>query len=348
MYIISNRMNNQLKLYLMKFEKFLFLGILITTLFSTYQAVSAEEKFVTIPFGAYNPELNTPAENWFSPPTLSVEVGDTVTWVNDDKEAHTITSGTGTGRFGWMSGQKFGEPTGFFDSERFMPDQNWSFTFDKQGTFLYFCKIHPWMEGVVSVEVLIPDYPHDWTGKKVDMPLLLNTADGAIEVNFSWDPKVIKTYEKAQFIFRFYDGVTDIPLSNIKYDFIIIQNGEEIFRSDGVSGAGGDYRNFIFKEAGPVIIKFKNIVASSLTGRSPTFTVDDSSARLVDFTTIVYENTEGKVTDEVVIQPAKRVEFAYEIAVLIIIVPAILLGAIILYSRHKPKTELEIKKSTPI
>jgi len=55
--------------------------------------VHAEQKTVVIPFGAYNPELNTPAEVWFDPPTLSIKVGDPVSWINDDREGHTVTSG---------------------------------------------------------------------------------------------------------------------------------------------------------------------------------------------------------------------------------------------------------------
>jgi len=65
--------------------------------------VFAEEFSVSIPFGAFNPELNTPAEVWYDPPTISVQVDDTITWSNDDREGHTVTSGVGSGRFGWMS-----------------------------------------------------------------------------------------------------------------------------------------------------------------------------------------------------------------------------------------------------
>jgi len=59
--------------------------------------VHAEQKTVVIPFGAYNPELNTPAEVWFDPSTISIKVGDSVSWINDDREGHTVTSGQGSG-----------------------------------------------------------------------------------------------------------------------------------------------------------------------------------------------------------------------------------------------------------
>ena len=38
----------------------------------------AEEFKVSIPFGAYDPTFETPAENWYEPPVISIKEGDTV------------------------------------------------------------------------------------------------------------------------------------------------------------------------------------------------------------------------------------------------------------------------------
>ncbi len=111
----------------------------------------AEDYVVDIPFGAYNPELNTPAEVWYDPPQMFVTVGDTITWYNDDREGHTVTSGDSSGRFGWMDNKDLGKPDGIFDSGRFMPNDSWTHTFENAGTFSYFCTFHPWMTGIVSV-----------------------------------------------------------------------------------------------------------------------------------------------------------------------------------------------------
>ena len=81
---------------------FLILFSIFVILASTSMAY-AEDYVVDIPFGAYNPELNTPTEVWYDPPVINVKVGDTITWLNDDKEGHTVTSGQSAGRFGWMS-----------------------------------------------------------------------------------------------------------------------------------------------------------------------------------------------------------------------------------------------------
>lgn len=196
----------------------------------------AEDYVVDIPFGAYNPELNTPTEVWYDPPQMFVTVGDTITWYNDDREGHTVTSGQSAGRFGWMSEKqgKFGEPDEIFDSGRFMPGKSWAYKFEESGTFSYFCIIHPWMEGIVNVKQAIPDYPHDADGKKIEMfPAIQYTPDKLIEFDITWEPNVIKTFEKTKFIYQTYDGLTNSNLDKMKYDIIITQNGKILFRDSG-------------------------------------------------------------------------------------------------------------------
>lgn len=70
----------------------------------------------------------------FSPRTITVHVGDTVTWTNSDAQAHTATSGSA-----WSTGD-----IGNGDSA--------SITFRTAGTFAYICAIHPQMTGTVTVQ----------------------------------------------------------------------------------------------------------------------------------------------------------------------------------------------------
>lgn len=311
----------------------------IIGMFILLPIVYAEDYVIDIPFGAYNPELNTPTEVWFDPPQIFVRVGDTITWYNDDREGHTITSGEGSGRFGWMR-DNFGTPDDYFDSDRFLPGESWSYKFEKSGTFSYFCTIHPWMEGIVIVENEIPDYPHDATGKKLDFPLLQYTPDQNIEVNLTWDPPVIKTHEKIQFVYQFYDPQTNSNLAKMKYNFIIFQNGKEIFRDEGVNQIGGDYRNFVFSNSGSIIIRIEGIHSSSLIAED-SVTVSGNFEniwqRTVDFTTAVYDNPEKTSHDAYHVKPAQRLETYYELMMLIIFIPAILFVGVIIWLKKKPK-----------
>jgi plastocyanin len=83
----------------------------------------------------------------FTPQKITVKVGDTVTWTNNDSVPHTVTSAT--------SLDTSATTTSEFDSGQFGPGQTFSFTFTKAGTFFYVCTIHrsqPAMHGEVIVQ----------------------------------------------------------------------------------------------------------------------------------------------------------------------------------------------------
>jgi len=80
--------------------------------------------------------------NCFVPSTVTVEVGETVTWDNTDgSAAHTATAGTAADG-----------PSGVWDSSLIMMGQSYSYTADTAGSFDYFCMVHPWMIGNLTVE----------------------------------------------------------------------------------------------------------------------------------------------------------------------------------------------------
>ena len=71
----------------------------------------------------------------FAPTSLTVPVGSTVTWTNQDDEPHTVVS-----------------DTGLFRSAAMDTKESFSFRFDKPGTYHYACSIHPRMVGTVVVQ----------------------------------------------------------------------------------------------------------------------------------------------------------------------------------------------------
>ncbi|MFF7211666.1 cupredoxin family copper-binding protein [Streptomyces sp. NPDC008238] len=72
----------------------------------------------------------------FSPATLKVKVGTTVTWTNQDTDAHTVTS-AGAG--------------GPLQSAALATHGTYRYTFTKPGTYAYLCTIHPFMTATVEV-----------------------------------------------------------------------------------------------------------------------------------------------------------------------------------------------------
>ncbi len=73
----------------------------------------------------------------FSPATLTVKAGTTVTWTNNDGTQHTVTPDAGA-------------PAGF-GSGGLSPGTSYSFTFTSPGTYPYHCSIHTSMKGTVIV-----------------------------------------------------------------------------------------------------------------------------------------------------------------------------------------------------
>jgi plastocyanin len=72
----------------------------------------------------------------YSPSTITVRVGQRITWVNEDDVLHDVVS---------TDGEKI-------ESELFPKGESFSFTPTRGGSIHYVCTIHPGMEGSITVE----------------------------------------------------------------------------------------------------------------------------------------------------------------------------------------------------
>ncbi len=70
----------------------------------------------------------------FSPMSLDVKVGTTVTWMNTDSVDHTVTASDKS-----------------FNSGNLASGKTFSYTFTKAGTYAYICNIHQYMTATVVV-----------------------------------------------------------------------------------------------------------------------------------------------------------------------------------------------------
>jgi len=84
--------------------------------------------------GPVNPGISI-MKHKFSLPTVTVAVGGTVTWVNQDEDVHTVVS-----------------TAGVFRSPALDTDETYSYKFTKPGVYQYFCTFHPLMVGKVVVK----------------------------------------------------------------------------------------------------------------------------------------------------------------------------------------------------
>jgi amicyanin len=72
----------------------------------------------------------------YGPATITVKVGNTVTWTNGDQAPHTVTSQN---------------PGGPLRSATMNKGQTYKYTFTKTGRYAYLCTLHPFMTGTVVV-----------------------------------------------------------------------------------------------------------------------------------------------------------------------------------------------------
>lgn len=70
----------------------------------------------------------------YQPKTISIKAGTTIKFVNKDTVTHTVTAVNGS-----------------FKSPLILPGKSWKHTFKAVGKFKFYCQIHPFMKGVLTV-----------------------------------------------------------------------------------------------------------------------------------------------------------------------------------------------------
>ena len=143
----------------------------------------------------------------FIPNPVTIPVGGTVTWKNNDTAPHTATSGS-----------PIGGPSGVFDSSLIMDGSAFSHKFEDAGTFDYFCMVHPWMAGTVLVSAgASSDNSRTETPTKLILDPLLTPfkatgSDSLAAVTFSGK---LVTYDRKFFI---YDAPITLKFTGFTFE----------------------------------------------------------------------------------------------------------------------------------
>jgi plastocyanin len=78
---------------------------------------------------------NKQKEN-YEPLEINAEKGAEITWVNEDVTVHTVTDRSSNAAF---------------DSSIIPQNKEWKFKFDEAGSYEYYCTLHPWMIGEITI-----------------------------------------------------------------------------------------------------------------------------------------------------------------------------------------------------
>ena len=97
-------------------------------------------EMIVIPEGTSIPDCEI-TNTCYIPATAVIQASGEIIWDNMDTAAHTVTSGD----------PKSG-PNGIFDSGLMMPGDTYSVKLDIPNIYDYFCVVHPWMTGQVTVK----------------------------------------------------------------------------------------------------------------------------------------------------------------------------------------------------
>ena len=100
---------------------------------SAHAASATGERPASRAHSASDPNV-TISDYKYTPPTITIHVGDKVTWNNDGPSSHTATANDGSFNTGVLS-----------------KGASASHTFTQTGTFGYYCQIHPFMHGTIVV-----------------------------------------------------------------------------------------------------------------------------------------------------------------------------------------------------
>ena len=112
-------------------------GVALTLLAAFSLAQGARLSLAASPDDKPSSNATVKIDNFsFGPATITIPVGSTVTWTNNDDVPHVVSS----------------DDNKMFKSKALDTDDHFSFTFTKPGTYNYYCAIHPKMTAKIVVQ----------------------------------------------------------------------------------------------------------------------------------------------------------------------------------------------------
>ena len=211
-------------------------GLVMTT--TTAIPAAYAETTVSLPVGTSVPGCEE-TDECYVPSSVNIGIGETVTWSNDDTAAHTVTSGS------------VGGVDGIFDSSIFAAGTTFSHTFEEEGTFDYFCMVHPWMVGNVIVGEAMAETPSAGGGEEEPTTEMVvsapseeettvtgMTSDGSMRVEITASNP--SASEVMTIDLKFRDASSAGLVQHANYDIVATQNGQEILSMMGVHEHDGE------------------------------------------------------------------------------------------------------------
>ena len=196
---------------------------------SAYAGHASEVTVSMVP-GSNVPGCEETDEGCFSPTHVTIAVGGHVEWVNDDNMMHFATSGIAP------------TPDGIFDSSMVMAGESWSYTFDEAGTYDYYCMVHAWMVGTVTVEDEHGDDHHDEAEAESHdmggMEMAEESTPSVVDIQIDV-PATASAGDRVPIDVKFVDGM-GMGTEHVNYDIKVTHGGETLIDETGVHDHHGE------------------------------------------------------------------------------------------------------------
>ena len=175
--------------------------------------------------GSGVPGCETTPEGCNNPNEVVVDVGGKVIMSNTDNVAHT-----------WLSGSPSDDDGGsVFNSSLVLPGQTYEWSPDTVGEYPYFCIVHPWMLGVITVQeaMAMDDGDKERDGDMMDGKSMMMEEDASGTGMLEDGTKVLvwaytpTADEELKIAIQFADA------EHVNYDVVVTQNDVEVLNEMG-------------------------------------------------------------------------------------------------------------------
>ena len=134
-----------MKIHTKTMTVFPLLAVFVTAIMLSVPPAFAEVTITTAAGNLSTPGCEETAEGCYTPGDVTVDVGTIITMTNTDSAGiHTFTAGTVDGFTPTATGE--------FDSGILNADDSFTYTADTAGEIPYYCMLHTWMQGTITIQ----------------------------------------------------------------------------------------------------------------------------------------------------------------------------------------------------